>query len=110
MDVEYRIYTWDHIRDFGYGKPYCQLIDPLSKEVIRSNLLASEVDIIDRVWKRFKNFSAGELSRMTHEPGTPWFNAYFHKGRNAELPNTDIKNYYIRLAMAGRAQASEGIQ
>jgi uncharacterized phage-associated protein len=95
---------WDHIRDFGYGKPNCTLIDPLSKEPISAVLSASESDIIDHVWKRFKIYSAIELSEMTHQPGTPWFNAYFRRGRNSSLHNVEIRDYYIQLAKAGRAQ------
>ena len=95
---------WDHIPDYGYGKPNCMLIDPISKEPFIANLKTNEADIIDHVWNRFKIYSAVELSELTHQPGTPWFNAYFHRGRNSALHNVEVRDYYIELALAGRAQ------
>lgn len=95
---------WDHIRDYGYGKNDCLLINNNSKEEFKANLSSVESQIIDHVWNKYKNFSASELSDMTHLPNTPWFKAYFQGGRNKELPNDEIKSYFVGLAKAGRAQ------
>ena len=58
--------------------------------------------IIEHVWKKYSNYSASQLSRMTHEPDTPWSLAYFGRGRNTDLVNSEIKKHYVDLALAGR--------
>lgn len=32
----------------------------------------TEKQLLDAVWKKYKDFSAGQLSTMTHEPGSAW--------------------------------------
>ena len=93
---------WDHIKEYGYGGPNCELIDPRSNRPITETLSASESDVIDHVWKKYGHMSAQRLSAMTHQPETPWSKAYFGRGRNADLDNDEIKSHYVALAMAGR--------
>jgi len=64
----------------------------------RANLSASESDIIERVWKRFGEFSAFRLSQLTHKPGTPWYQTYFTKGKSADIDNKIIRDHYEKLA------------
>jgi uncharacterized phage-associated protein len=94
---------WDHVRDNGYRGPNCTLLNPVTKTEIREDLTPSEVAVIEHVWTKYKDFSAGKLSRLTHEPNTPWSKAYFERGRNASLANDEIKDHYVQLALAGRA-------
>ncbi|MFG1339815.1 Panacea domain-containing protein [Xanthobacter autotrophicus] len=94
---------WDHIRDFGYRGPGCTLTDPTTGEVLKANLTDSERSIISHVWAKYGPMGAQALSKMTHEPGTPWSNTYFKGGRNSTLDNEDIKQHYTKLALAGRA-------
>ncbi len=93
---------WDHIKFYGYRGACNTLVDPISKEEIREKLSPSEEAVIDHVWRKYGTKQAHELSRMTHEPGTPWFKAYFERGKNSELNNDEIKKHYVDLAMAGR--------
>lgn len=93
---------WNHIRDFGYRGPNCELTDPESGRPIAADLSPTERAVIDHVWKKYGRYSATELSDMTHEPGTPWYKAYFGRSRNAALRNDEIKEHYVALALAGR--------
>jgi len=92
---------WNHIRDFGYG-PNCTLVDQNSKDEISESLSVQETAVVDHVWGKYGDLSASELSNRTHEPNSPWSEAYFSRGRNANLNNEIIKKYYIELALAGR--------
>lgn len=93
---------WNHVRDYGYKGPNCTLVDPFDKTEISEELLPSEKAIIEHVWNKYKGMSGVALSHMTHEPGTPWYQAYFGRGQNATLSNEEIKKHYIDLALAGR--------
>ena len=93
---------WNHIRDYtNFNTNF--LCFPNSNRVIRVELKDEERIVIDHVWNKYKHFSAVELSNMTHQPGTPWANAYFGIGRNAQLQNDDIRQHFIELVLAGRA-------
>lgn len=95
---------WDHIRNFGYRGRHNTLVDPISGEEIRESLTDEEASVIQHVWRKYGKYSATELSKMTHEANTPWFKAYFSRGRNSSLNNEEIRAHYIKLALAGREQ------
>lgn len=93
---------WDNIKSFGYRGPNCTLIDPATGAEYRSNFTANEIAVIDHVWNKHRFDTANKLSQMTHEPETPWWRAYFGRGRNAPLDTNDIHQHYYQLAIAGR--------
>ena len=62
---------WDHIRDFGYRGEHCTLTEPDTKIEIRDSLTPEQTAIIDHVWRKYGGSSGIDLSKMTHEPGTP---------------------------------------
>ncbi len=91
---------WDRIRDYGtdaHGHILRHTGQPFS-----ADLSEQQRDIIRHVWNKYRNFSAFQLSDMTHQPGTPWTEAYFNQGRNTVLSNDAIRRHYQQLAMAGR--------
>lgn len=96
--------VWNHIRDNGYKGEFCTLVDPFNGEVIQADLNQEESNIVNHVWAKYGKMNAHELSKMTHEPNTPWSKAYFDRGRNSELNNEEIKSHYIALALAGRGK------
>ena len=98
---------WRHVKDWGYGRHFCQLESPFSDEPLRASLSASETSVIDHVWSRYGHYSAAQLSEMTHEPETPWTKAYVGRGRNSELDDADVVDHYMKLALAGRAQLAQ---
>ncbi|MEA3538886.1 MAG: Panacea domain-containing protein [Pseudomonadota bacterium] len=92
---------WNHLRDFGYDLKTMLLKKP-NGEPYKADLSPAEKSVIEHVWKRYGGYSGLELSRLTHQEGTPWSNSYFSKGRNAALDESDIKNHFVELALAGR--------
>lgn len=93
--VRYRGYFVDH------NLKTIQLEDNAVRFLDQS-LTKEESDLIDAVWNRYGRFTAQELSDMTHQPGTPWTNAFLTSGQNTPILNRDIKSHYQRLGQAGR--------
>lgn len=95
---------WDHLRDYGFNAPG-GLMSPGKGEVFDANFSESEKDIIKHTWRKYNQYSGVQLSEMTHQPGTPWTNAYFGQARNAPLSNDDIRTHFTEMAIAGRQAA-----
>lgn len=96
---------WNHIRDFGFNTSG-KLLGETPNEPFQTNLNSPQREIISHVWKKYGRRTGLELSEMTHEPGTPWSNAYFGSGRNAALSQSDIQQHFVELALAGRNEAA----
>lgn len=64
----------------------------------------AETRLIDSVFATYGRYSGGQLSAMTHQPGTPWATAWEH-GRNSEITNDMIAEHYKRLAIERRQPA-----
>ncbi len=94
---------WNHLRDFGYNA-VGSLLGASRDAPFEAELQEHEREVIRHVWRRYGLYSGAELSEMTHEPGTPWSNAYFGSGRNSALSQSDIRQHFIELALAGRQQ------
>ena len=92
---------WNQIRDFGYNVKGGLLGDHQGRPYV-AELTPNERNVLEHVWKRYGGYSGLELSRLTHQEGTPWSNAFFGKGRNSPLDPADIKQHFIELALAGR--------
>lgn len=93
---------WNHLRDYGRNSTDRLYGDPRTKSAYLARLNDSEKSIIQKVWNRYSQYTGLELSNMTHQPGTPWSNAYYGTGRNAVIPSSDIKQHFKELALAGR--------
>ncbi len=96
---------WNHLRDVGYDANG-QLLVAANGAPSSADLSVSERGIIEHVWRRYGGYTGLELSNITHEPGTPWSNAYFGRGRNAQLSQSDIQTHFVELALAGRSTAA----
>lgn len=57
---------------------------------------------LGKVWNAYKNFSAGVLSSMSHEPGGPWAQTYRELGsgpvKNLAISNEVIAKFYRQRA------------
>lgn len=95
---------YHEFKDFGAGpitrlateEVYDRYEDSLTMMTPRIGTGHSETKkFIGLVWAGYGQYSAGELSNMTHEEGTPWSKTRL-KDRfiNAPISNTRIKNYY----------------
>lgn len=84
----YRLY-----KSFG-GNP----IDTVP--VDKTNMLdGNQASLIKAVLNSYREFTAWQLSAITHKPGTPWDQVYNGDGGiGAIIPNNMIKKYYEKLA------------
>lgn len=76
--------------------------------VRRARLDPDQEKLIDAVWERYGTMTAEELSDATHQPGTPWTETYLEKGKKSRILESDIKDHFIELGMAGRDQRKAG--
>ena len=56
------------------------------------------VPFLNRIWAVYKEYTALELSALTHIEGTPWFttiNNSSHKGKGALIDDHLIRDYYL---------------
>lgn len=91
---------YDALRGYGRG-PVTRLIrwgddTPFKSddyEEAYAQLTAEENEIVNLVWEKYGSFPAFKLSALTHEPGTPWSNA-FNQGRNRVIKTDSIRNYF----------------
>lgn len=57
--------------------------------------------LLDEIWKVYGEFSAIQLSNLTHEPGTPWSETWSASKRNTIISDELIRIYF--KAQAARA-------
>lgn len=56
-------------------------------------------DLISQIWNVYGGFSGIQLSNMTHQPGTPWYETWKAAGEtNAVISDDLMKNYFKILA------------
>ncbi len=53
--------------------------------------------IMQKVWKRYKSLTPGEMIDLTHNPGTPWHNTILSSGYNAVIDDELIKAHFLSL-------------
>lgn len=71
-----------------------------------ANLSEGQRAIIQSVVQNYGDIHAFALSRITHEPGTPWSQIYRDGlGSSDEIPNAIISDHYRKLAHERRANS-----
>jgi len=93
-----------HHHDMTYDRSADGLIERIPGQAYTCDLTEEQSAIVASVWKRYANHTAYELAFMTMMPGTPWANIYFAMRSDKRLSNEAIRRYFIRLALAGRAE------
>lgn len=58
--------------------------------------------LLEKVWAGYGKEDALYLSTITHQPGTPWSQAWETQGKNAIISQDSIKSHYKHLADARR--------
>lgn len=109
---------YDHTKYFGKEK-IGRLITPdddqAAKFFLRSrpkaepyeaNLSIREGQVVTNVWKRYGNMTGIALSRLTHQPGTPWYETFNNDGKNEPIPLELIADHYRRLAARASTAAA----
>ena len=73
----------------------------VNAEVIANYSSTNESKLIDWIWGRYGNYDGIQLSDMTHEMGTPWYNLAlrhsFEVPRFFEMPDHENRSYFIAL-------------
>lgn len=74
--------------------------DPITAEPVdRSDAFDDEQrDVVKQVHEVYGDFTALQLSALTHKPGTPWDITYREYGVGVIIRNELIRDYYERLA------------
>lgn len=56
------------------------------------------VALLEQIWSIYGRFTAGELSALTHQDGTPWKHAWVElKGQDisgTDIPQEEIRNFF----------------
>lgn len=100
---------YNHTKFFG-SNPIGRLISPDDSDVARffgngtrsqpayaAPLADRERQVIRQVWHRYGGLSGIRLSELTHQPDTPWYEAY-RRGKNSRLDQEIIRKHYAGLA------------
>ena len=60
--------------------------------------VANAIDLTERVWKKYRGMTGGQLSELTHRKGSPWQQIAqehsFRVPRNTPIPVELIKEHY----------------
>lgn len=110
---------YDHTKFFGKS-PIGRLITPdddeagrfftrskPSRPAYQARLSEREEAIIAHVWQRYGKLGGAQLSKLTHQPQTPWARTYKGgKGKNEPIDNRLIQEHYEQLAERLRVSAA----
>ena len=66
---------------------------------------AEEIDIVDQVYRIYGHRSGPALSRLTHQPNSPWAKVYTPGAFGVEIPNDLIEDHYAILAKRSEGAA-----
>lgn len=80
------------------GNPFAIFGGEKRGSVVNATLDKTEDEILSMVWNRYGHLHGFDLSDLTHEQGTPWYEAYNARGRNAPIRNDEIERHYVALA------------
>jgi uncharacterized phage-associated protein len=67
------------------------------------DLSEEERDIIQQVYNVYGHLTGIQLSQLTHQPGTPWFDSWTAGEQNISISNDLIADHYRQLADESRA-------
>lgn len=89
----------------------------IREPTIDTNLFSSQEQdvftksLLKRVWNVYGKFTGEQLSRMTHEPGSPWATTRetFGDIKNVDIPDDLIEKYFTALAASKRQPAHESV-
>lgn len=93
-------------RDLYFDLPYkgSQVVDKLIEMpfggVYTGEFSTDEKSVMSRVVDVYGNLDAFQLSDITHQSGTPWYQTKERKGNFSKIDNSIIKEYYESKARA----------
>jgi uncharacterized phage-associated protein len=84
---------YHQVKKYGAGA-VTDLLPTASMFGATDKIDADASDLLDRVWEAYARFSGVQLSKMTHQPGTPWDKAWKDGGVDAPLQDSEIAAHY----------------
>jgi uncharacterized phage-associated protein len=69
---------------------------PITEEPERPSLDQRDTELLRWVWGQYKGYTAGQLSSITHKPGTPWTRTYV-EGVKENISEEIIRAHYETL-------------
>lgn len=84
------------LRNYGSGN----VTDPIQEPSRSAPLDAEERDLVRQVYERYGNKNGIQLSRLTHQPGTPWHATWEVDTTGLGISNDLIAEHYRQLANA----------
>jgi uncharacterized phage-associated protein len=101
------VYT--SFKEYG-GSPVTEPAGTLSStgQMIYYAITSPELaSFLDKIWDEYKDYSAVELSALTHEEETPWFETWHNKGgkdtRAILIANDAIQSHYKQVLASDNA-------
>jgi uncharacterized phage-associated protein len=91
---------YEKVKHFG-NQPIDKII-PLPEGMESINIddkSCAESVLINFVWDKYKNFTAAQLSSITHQANTPW-SIVWSENEYSIIPNDLIENYYSNVLKA----------
>jgi uncharacterized phage-associated protein len=82
------------IKQFGAGAVRW----PIEGDTDPQEISAEGLALIKAVYEAYGRLSGVQLSNMTHQPNTPWSQAWTSAGKNAVISNNIIQDHYRVLA------------
>jgi uncharacterized phage-associated protein len=70
---------------------------PIPGDTDPQDLSAEAKSLIAAVYKAYGHLTGVQLSNMTHQPHTPWSDAWNSAGKNAVISNSNIAEHYRAL-------------
>jgi len=70
---------------------------PIPGDTDPQDLSADAKSLIAAVYKAYGHLTGVQLSNMTHQPDTPWSDAWNNAGKNTVISNSNIAEHYRAL-------------
>lgn len=84
---------YNSIRKYG-ARP----VSELNYDGDSADLNKFEADVVRQVFEHYADYTGVQLSKMTHQAGTPWAKTWDSYGKNVVIPQDNIEEHFRSLA------------
>ena len=71
--------------------------EPMSDWIESYEFEENERIIMTKVFNHYNKFTGIQLSTLTHQEGTPWYEVWEEFGKNAIIPDEKTREHYIKI-------------
>lgn len=105
---EVRAWTFGPVIPVLYDRLQIYGRNPIAKPLevgydVPVDFVSNEGQVIRSVWEAFKDLSAGQLSNLSHQKGSPWYQVWTET-EFGEIPNDITAKFYKKLIEEQPAQ------